>query len=360
MTDPKRAPSRIDQTLTTAVLALLIIGCFFVLQPFVTAIVWAIILTVTVWPLYVRLRHSLGGRHNLAALVMVLLIALALLAPFVIVGVTIAENFERVAEAMRQFAERGPPAPPAWVADIPFVGERANDYWGGFTHDTARLLDEMSKWADPARKALYAGGANILGGLAQLALSIVLAYFFFRDGDATQGRLRAAIERIAPTRGTRLIDVAASTMRGVVLGILGTAIAQGLLMAVGALLAGVHAAPLLGFLVFLLSPAPVGPPLVWGATAAWLFSDGQTGMAIFMLAWGFGVVSTVDNVIRPLIISRGADLPFVLVLIGVIGGAIAFGVIGLFLGPVLLAVAYMLVKEWAAYSAPPTELPPES
>jgi predicted PurR-regulated permease PerM len=352
-TPHRRAPSRIDQTLTLIVLAALIVGTFFVLQPFLTALAWAVILTVTAWPLYVRLRSALNRRHNTAALVMVVLIALTLLAPFVVVGVTIAENAEGVGEAVRILAQKGPPSPPEWVASIPFVGERVATYWGGFSHDTARLLDELRKVAEPARKALYTGGATMLAGLLQLALSILLAYFFFRDGDAVAGRLHSAVERIAPTRGAPLMEVAAATVRSVVLGILGTALAQGLLMAVGALIAGVHAAPLLGFLVFLLSPVPVGPPLIWGATAAWLFSEGETGWAIFMFIWGIGIVSTVDNVIRPLIISQGADLPFILVLIGVVGGAVAFGVIGLFLGPVLLAVAYVLIKEWAAYTPPP-------
>ena len=285
MTAP-RPPSRIDQTLTIAVLALLIVGCYLVLQPFLTAVVWAAILSVTAWPLYLRLRHSVGNRHGVAALLMVLAIALTLLAPFVIVGATIADNAERVGDTLRSLAERGPPEPPAWVAGIPVVGERASTYWGSFTHDTARVLDELRKWSEPLRKAVFAGGATVLGGFLQLSLSILLAYFFFRDGDTAQARLRAAIERIAPRRGTRLMDVAAATVRGVVLGILGTALAQGVLMAVGAWIAGMHAAPLLGFLVFLLSPVPIGPPLVWGAAALWLFAQDQPGWAIFMLVWG--------------------------------------------------------------------------
>jgi len=340
-------PSRIDQVLTLVVLALLIVGCYFVLRPFMSAIVWAAILTVTAWPLFRRTRDALRGHTALAATSMVLLIAATLLAPFVIVGATIAENFDLVAAWTRQLIEQGPPEPPAWVSSLPLVGERVAAYWGGFAHDTARVLDEARKWIAPARDYLLKGGGAVLGGIVQLTLSILIAFFFFTNGDALIGRLGGAAERIAGERGRRLAHTAALTVRGVVLGIFGTALAQGILMGIGLWFAGVNAAPLLGLLTFFLSPVPVGPPLVWIPAGLWLLDQGSTGMGIYILLWGLLVVSTVDNVMKPMIISRGADLPFALVLLGILGGAIAFGLIGVFLGPVLLAVGYALLKEWA-------------
>ena len=248
---------------------------------------------------------------------------------------------------LQRLVAEGPPAPPEWVAQIPLVGPQLADYWGGFAHDTARLVEELRKLAEPARRLALSGGTTLLAGLLQLSLSILIAFFFFRDGDAILARLRAAGERIAGDRARRLLAVATETTRGVVLGILGTALVQGILMGLGAWMAGIDAAPLLGFLVFLLSPVPVGPPLIWGGAAALLMAQGETGWGIFMLVWGAGLVSTVDNIIRPLIISHGGALPFILVLIGIIGGILAFGFIGVFLGPVLIAVGFMLVKEWA-------------
>jgi predicted PurR-regulated permease PerM len=353
MTPP---PSSIDRTLTLAVLALLVVGVFFVLQPFITAILWAAILAVTLWPLFIWLRERLGGRRSLAALLLVGLIAVTVLAPFVIVGATIAENAERVAEWMRTLYERGPPDAPAWVAQLPFVGERAAEYWGGFAHDTTRVMEELRKLAEPARKFAVSGGAGVLAALGQLALSILIAFFFFHDGEALVGRLLGAAARIAGERGQHLAQVAGVTVRGVVLGILGTALAQGVLAAIGLAMAGIKAAPLLGFLTFFLSPIPIGPPLIWIPAGLLLINQGETGWGIFVLAWGTLVVSTVDNVIKPLIISRGSDLPFILVLMGVLGGAVAFGFIGVFLGPVLLAVGYALLKEWAV-SVPVTAAP---
>lgn len=342
----KTAP-RIDQTLTLVVLAILIAGCFLVLQPFMTAIVWAAILCATVWPLYLRARRWLGGRDGVAALVVVLLIALTLVAPFVVVGVTIADNADRVAEWARQLIEAGPPEPPGWVAQLPLIGERAAATWGAFAHDTARLFDEARKYFDPAKKVLVASGATILGAILQLTLSVFIAFFFFRDGDAVVKHVQAAVDRIAGERGRRLADVAATTVRGVVLGILGTALAQGVLMAIGLWLAGIKAAPLFGLATFLLSPVPIGPPLIWIPAGLWLMNQGEMGWGIFIMVWGVLVVSMVDNVLKPMIISRGSDLPFILVMLGVLGGVVAFGFIGVFLGPVLLAVGYALVKEWA-------------
>src|SRR5262249_23041023 len=166
-------------------------------------------------------------------------------------------------------------------------------------------------------------------------------------GEAMSQRLAAGAGRLAGERGRHLIAVAAGTMRGVVYGILGTAIAQGVLAAVGFWIAGVPAAPLLGLATFFLSPVPVGPPLVWVPVAFWLFAQDHTAWGVFMLIWGTAVVSSVDNVIKPVIISYGSNLPFILVLLGVLGGVIAFGFIGVFLGPTLLAIGFALIQDWS-------------
>jgi predicted PurR-regulated permease PerM len=345
------APSRIEQTITLALLALLVIGCFFVLRPFLSAILWAAILAVTVWPLHLRIRARMPRYPSLAALIVVVLIAIALLAPFLIVGATIAENADRVAVWLRSVLAQGPPEPPAWVARLPLIGRGVSEYWGGFAHDTAALLDELKQFVEPAQRFAVAVGTSLLGGILQLTLSVVIVFFVFRDGDALLRRLHAATDRIAGPRGRRLALAAATTVQGVVIGILGTAIAQGVLAAIGFAIAGIKAAPLLGFVTFLLSAVPVGPPIVWIPAGIALINQGATGWGIFVLLWGLLVVSSIDNVIKPLLISRGSDLPFVLVLLGVLGGVVAFGFIGVFLGPVLLAVGYALIKEWAVESA---------
>ncbi|MEP7206477.1 MAG: AI-2E family transporter [Casimicrobiaceae bacterium] len=346
-----RATSRIDQVLTLLLLAILIGGCFLVLRPFLTALLWAVVLCVSTWPLYQHVRAVSGRRDGWAAAMMALFIASVFVAPFVIVGVTLADNSVRMAEFAREFMAVGPPEPPTWVAQLPLIGERAAEYWAGFAHDTAQFTAEVRKLVDPAKAWLLTGGASIAQGLLQVTLSILIAFFFFRDGDAAVLRLRAVLARLAPRRGARLLDLAAATMRGVVYGILGTAVAQGVLMAIGLWIAGIHAAPLLGLVTFFLSPIPVGPPLVWIPAGLWMMYQGNIGWGVFILVWGAVVVSTIDNVLKPLIISRGSNLPFVLVLLGVLGGVVAFGFIGVFLGPVLLALGVALLSEWAVLAS---------
>ena len=346
MTTPG-TPSRIDQALTLAVLAMLIVGCFFVLQPFITALVWAAILCTTTWPLYLRLAARLHDRDAVAASAMVVLLALLMLAPFIVVGATIADNAALMAQWGRALLEAGPPEPPAWVARVPLIGPSVAAFWQSGVHDTAQLLAVLRDYVEPLRKFAVASGASVAGAILQMTLSLFIAWFMYRDGHKIVGHLRGAAQRIAGERGTHLASVASATVRGVVLGLLGTALVQGVVAGIGFWIAGIQAAPLLGLLTFVLSPVPIGPPLVWVPAGLWLIQTGHAGWGLFVLLWGAFAVSTIDNIIKPLIISRGVDLPFALVLLGVLGGAIAFGFIGIFLGPVLLAVGYALLMEWA-------------
>jgi len=355
----KLRPSTTDQTITLAVLAVLVVGVFLVLQPFISAIVWAAILAATVWPVFSWLRRRLYGRSGLAATVVTLLILVVVVTPFLVVGATLAENSDRVTTFFRGLVESGPPGPPAWVNDLPLVGPRIVTYWSTFAHDSAAMYVELKKWVEPAKAFALKGGAGVAEGLLQLTLSVLIAFFFFRDGDAIVARLRGAVSRIAPERGLHMLQVALHTTRAVVYGILGTALAQGVLMALGLWIAGFEAAPLLGLVTFFLSPVPVGPPLVWIPASVLLFTHGDQGWGVFLFLWGMLVVSAVDNFIKPMIISHGSDLPFILVLLGVFGGVVAFGFIGVFLGPVLLALGFVMAKEWAG-TAPPaaTATPP--
>ncbi len=346
----KLRPSTTDQAITLVVLAVLVVGVFLVLQPFLSAIVWAAVVAATAWPVFAWLRGRLAGRSGLAATLATLLILLVVVTPFLVVGVTLAENYDRVSEFLRGLVESGPPDPPAWVNDLPLVGDRVVTYWSTFAHDSAATFAELKKWFEPARAYALKGGASVAEGLLQLTLSVLIAFFLFRDGDAIVSRLRGAVGRIAPERGLHMLQVALDTTRAVVYGILGTALAQGVLMAIGLWIAGFRAAPLLGLLTFFLSPVPIGPPLVWIPTSMILIMRGDHAWGVFLFLWGFLVVSTVDNFIRPMIISYGTNLPFILVLLGVFGGVVAFGFIGVFLGPVLLALGFALIKEWAGSS----------
>lgn len=330
-----------------ALLVLLIIGCIFILRPFVSALLWAAVLCFSTWPIYTRLLRLLKGRNTLAALVMSLAMILTLLLPFVIVGISLADNAKELGVAIQKWAAAGPPAPPEWLAKFPVIGTRASEYWVTMASDTGRLLAKAKQIAQPFTGVLLKGGVLLGAGLFELALSVLIAFFFFRGGETVAKHLRWGVTRIGGEQGDRLLDVAGQTVRGVVHGILGTALAQSVMAGIGFLIAGVPGAALLALLTFFLSVVPMGPPLIWIPATLWLFNQEATGWGIFMIVWGIGV-SSIDNVVKPWLISQGSAMPFLLIFFGVLGGAVAFGFIGVFLGPTLLAVGYRLVQEWIA------------
>ncbi len=337
---------RSDRLLGWAALAALIIGCFLVLRPFLTALLWAAILATIGWPAFRHVDRLVGGRRVLAALLMTSLVTLVLLGPFVLVAVSLADSVAQLGDAVMETFRSGLPDPPGWLAGIPWVGDRLHAYWQDFAHDGQRLAEALRQAVDLTKGMLLGWGKALGVGVLELGLSVFLGFFFFRDGEILAAELRAALARLAGAQAQQLLRIAAGTVEGVVFGILGTALAQGILAGIGFAVAGVPGALLLGLATFFLSAAPVGPPLVWISAAFWLFQQGSPGWALFVALWGLLVVSTVDNIIKPLIISRGSSLPFALVFLGVLGGVLAFGLIGVFLGPVLVAVAYRLVTEW--------------
>ena len=343
--------TKLEQNLGWIALALLLLGCLLVLLPFVTALLWAVVMSFSVWPLYRRLLKLLGGRRTWAALLMALGMMCVILLPFVIVGATLADNVDQLTTATRRWLDSGPPAPPAWLAKVPVVGKRATESWQDLAADSAKLMEAVKPMLEKLSGWLLKIGLVLGRGVFELALSILIAFFLFRDGATAAERVGAAAERIAGDRGRHLLDVAGATVRGVVYGILGTALVQALMAGFGFLIAGVPGAALLALLTFFLSVLPLGPPLIWLPASLWLFHQGSTGWGVFMLIWGVAV-SSVDNFVKPWIISQGNAMPFLLIFFGVIGGALAFGFIGVFIGPTLLAVGYGLVKEWASANRP--------
>ena len=341
---------RIEQVISGAALALLLIGCAIVLRPFATALLWAVVLWIATTPIHERVLAWVGGRRTIAALVMTLGTALVLLGPIVIVGFSVADSAKDLAGATRRWLEAGPPVVPAWIASLPLVGPYAADYWTTLAGDSQRLLQEVQRFIEPASTWLLTGGLALGQGVVELALSVLIAFFLFRDGVTLSQRFRAGAVRIAGARAEHLVKTAVDTIQSVVYGIIGTALVQGVLAGFGFLIAGVPGAVVLGLLTFFMSIVPMGPPLVWGPATVWLYQNGMTGWAIFMLVWGLGVVSGVDNFVKPWLISQGSALPFILIFFGVLGGVLAFGFIGVFLGPTLLAVVYRLVLDWAVVS----------
>ena len=330
----------------TAVVVLGLV-CLLVLRPFISAALWGVILCFTTWPLFLSLETLLGGRRALSALIATLLLAAIIVVPVVILGATLADNVSSLIAAGQKIIRQGPPSPPDWVASIPLIGSHIADYWNYLNESSAVRLQELARLLPAAKTIVLWGGPALAAGIFQIGLSLLIAFFFYRDGHAAASQLHAALHRIAGERGDRLLELAGATIRAVVYGVLGTALLQGVVAAIGFVIAGVPGAVSLGFVTFVLSFLPGGPLIVAAPAAFWLYRQGSTAWAVFMLAWGL-MVGMLDNVVKPLLISRGGSTPMILVMLGVLGGALAFGVIGMFLGPTLVALGYSLFEQWAA------------
>jgi predicted PurR-regulated permease PerM len=352
-TNAKATGRRLEEIVALVALSLLLIGCFLVLRPFVTSVLWAVIMTFTCWPIYRRLLALCRQRRTLAAFLMSLAITVVVLLPFVLIGTKLAESARELVMATRTWIESKPADPPQWLESLPLVGKSAAESWREIGQDSTQFLRTCQKYLEPASAWVLRAGLSLTAGLLQLALSILIAFFLFRDGVAASEWLTASVVRFGGERGRRLLQVAGETVRGVVYGILGTALVQATIAGIGFAIAGVPGAVLLTLFTFFLSVIPgVGPPLIWAPAALWLFREGRTGWGVFMLIWGAGV-SSIDNFVKPFLISQGARLPFILIFLGVVGGILAFGFIGIFLGPTLLAVGFRLAREWAVVRRQP-------
>jgi predicted PurR-regulated permease PerM len=329
--------------------AVVVLGflCLLVLRPFVSAALWAVILCFTTWPMFLRLEQLLGGRRTLSALIATLLLGAIIIVPVAILGATLADNVSSLISASQKLIHEGPPSPPDWVASTPLIGSRIADYWNYLNESSSVRLQELARLLPAAKTIVIWGGGALAAGIFEITLSLLIAFFFYRDGHAAANQIHATLHRIAGERGDRLLDLAGATIRAVVYGVLGTALLQGVVAAIGFAIAGVPGSVSLGFVTLVLSFLPGGPPLVAAPAAFWLYRQGSTAWAVFMMAWGV-MVGMLDNVVKPLLISRGGSTPMILVMLGVLGGALAFGVIGMFLGPTLVALGYSLFKEWSA------------
>ena len=234
--------NRVDRMLGAGTLAALVIGCLVVLAPFVTALLLAIILTYSTWPLYLKLRKAVRGRSTLAAGLMMLAACVILIAPFVFVAMSLADSATELVEVTRKAFENGPPALPGWVTGLPFIGESINNYWTHIPEDGGRLLDDLRSLISPAKSIIVTGGSILFAGLLQLSLAVLVAFFLYRDGEAASGKVKRIASRIGGARGRHLLDVAGSTVVSVVYGVLGTALAQGVVAGIGFLIAGVPGA----------------------------------------------------------------------------------------------------------------------
>jgi predicted PurR-regulated permease PerM len=326
-------------------IGLLIIASFLVLLPFLTSMVWAVLVVIATWPVLEKLEAHFVKRRGVAVALMTLALLLVVLVPITLAIITIVDNAGSIAEQAKSLTF-SLSAPPKWVERIPLAGEKLAARWSAFA---ALSAEERSARAVPyVQKALawFAAQAGSIGmTILRFLLTVIIAAILYAKGEVVETGVMSFARRLAGSQGEAVAVLAAKAVRGVVLGVVLTALIQAAVGGVGLLITGVPAAGLLTAVMFMLCLAQIGPILVLLPSLIWLYWSGQPVWGTVLLVVTV-IASTLDNVIRPFLIKKGADLPLLLIFSGVIGGLIAFGVIGLFIGPVVLAVTYTLLKAW--------------
>ena len=334
--------------LTRIVLAVLFIGGLiglagWVLRPFLGALVWAVMIVVPTWPFMTGVQRRLGGRRWAAVTLMTVLLVAVFLVPFLAAVGTVLGNVEQIGAGAKHLAELKLPPPPKWLVGLPLVGERAAQFWAEVQADSFGVV--IAPYATELVRWLVAQLGTVGSLLVQIALTVIAAAVLYARGEyAADAALRFG-RRLAGEHGEGAILLSAQAIRGVALGVVLTALLQAAIGGLGLVMAGVPFAALLTAVMFLLAVAQIGAALVLLVPVIWLYWSGETAWGTFLLVI-MVITATIDNVVRPILIKRGADLPLLLIFVGVIGGLISFGLIGIFVGPVVLAVAYTLLQAW--------------
>jgi len=342
-------------TLAVLFVAGLIGTCFWILRPFLPAVIWATTLVVATWPIMLRAQRRLWNSRGLAVAIMTFALLCVFVVPFWLAVTTIADNFDRIVEGATSLASFKLPPPPGWLVGVPFFGDRAALFWHNMA---ASGIDPLVAKAAPYAGDVASWFVAALGGLGivlvQFLLTVVIAAIMYGSGEHAAAIARRFGRRLAGERGEQSVRLAGQAIRAVALGVVVTALAQSVLGGVGIALAGMPFAAVLTAVMFMLCLAQLGPLPVLVPAVIWLYWSGDTGWGTFLLVWSI-LLSTLDSVLRPMLIRKGAHLPLLLLLAGVIGGLIAFGLVGIFLGPVVLAVGYTLLQSWMAETDIPDE-----
>jgi predicted PurR-regulated permease PerM len=340
---------QIEQLVSLSIIALLIIGSIVLVFPFLTAILWAVVFTVTTWPFFIKVEKALGGRTSLAAVVLTLLLALIFFVPLVYVGSKLVSQASIAFDYAQGLMEKGLGPPPLWLKGLPLIGERLEGIWGNIGQDTPKLIEMVKPHIKNILSSIVSAGAGMARVVLMTIFSLIFFFFLLKEGRPIRTGLEAMAIRLGGEKGRHLLFVAGSTMRSVVYGILGAAIVQGIMAIFGLWISGVPSPVFIGMVAGFFALVPIGLIQVALLPAAgWLIFKDHVAWGIFLAIWSFFVIGNVDTFIRPVLISRGAKIPFLVVLLGVLGGLAAGGIIGLFVGATLLSVFYTILKEWVA------------
>jgi len=347
----KNVPASYDVTrITLAVLFIgsLIAASFWVFKPFLTSFIWATIIVVATWPLVLKLQAWLWHKRGLAVAVMTVILLLVLVIPFSLAIVTIIDSADEITGRINSLGTVTIPAMPEWVGKLPLIGKNIAVHWQQYAAlPPEELSSRLTPYAKDALRWFIAKAGSIGMMILQFLLTVIISAILYAKGETAASGVRSFFRRLAGQKGDETAVLAAKAVRGVALGVVLTAIIQSVLGGIGLAITGVPAVAILTALMFMLCIAQIGPALVLILSIIWLFWKGEPVWGGVLIAWSVPVL-IIDNLIRPFLFKKGADLPLLLIFAGVIGGLIAFGIIGLFIGPVVLAVSHVLLKAWVS------------
>jgi predicted PurR-regulated permease PerM len=335
-----------------SILVLLVLGLFIgvlaVMRPFTTAILFGAALATAAWPIRQALVRKGLGRGSTAALLLLLSLVLVVL-PLLAFAPHLTDQMIRGTQRVQSYFA-ATPEQPAWIKTVPLLGRRLGAVWNRVVEVKGNLRALLEPYTANMEQLMIGAARALADSLVQVILSLVVATMFWTNGDGLVSVLHDALRRLGGPIAERALDVAAGAIRGVAYGVIGTAAIQAVLLALGLAAAGVPGAAMLGFVAFLLAISQIAGPLlvlIWGGAAWWLFADDQQVWGVFIIVWGI-FVSTVDNFIKPWLIAFGVEMPISLTILGVFGGFLAFGFLGLFIGPTLIAIMFTLLQAWRA------------
>ncbi|HTL90883.1 MAG TPA: AI-2E family transporter [Steroidobacteraceae bacterium] len=341
--------------ITATLLAGLVLLGFRVMEPFIVPVVWAAILAFVTWSTYLRLLRACGGRRVLASLLMTIAISLAVIAPIAWLALVLRIELVRVWHDAQALVAGGVQLPPA-VLRLPWLGDQLRELAARAAQDPHALGLELRRVTDHSFDHIARLVGSIGREAVKMAFTAVSLFFVYRDGERLAAQLARALEQVLGTRVHNYLRAIEQTVKAVVYGLVLTALVQGLLVGVGYWIAGAGAPVFLAALTTVCGLIPFAAPTVWICVCVWLFVKGSTAAAVGLAIWGAIVLGWTDHIVRPFLISREAAIPFILVLFGVLGGLASFGLVGLFIGPVILAVLLAVWREWLFESRQPAAL----
>jgi len=348
-TDPQ---SNLPRTVLGALFIGGLVGAsFWILRPFLPATIWAATIVVATWPLMLRIQALLWRRRWLAVLVMTLLLLFVFFVPLLIAFDSILKNADAISGWARTLASATIPPPPDWVGGVPLVGRRIASAWQQFADNGLKeIASQIAPYEEQATRWILAQLGGVGARVLELVLTVIVAAILYSTGEQAATQVRRFAQRLAGPQGDEAVTLAGQAIRGVALGVIVTSLVQAVLGGIGLAVAGVPFAIILSALMFLLAVVQIGPLPVLAICVGSLYWDGQTGWATGLLIWSV-VVDRLSSVLLPVLVKRGADLSLLVVFVGVVGGLLAFGLIGIFVGPVVLAVSYRLLDAWAVREA---------